>query len=258
MNEQKNNLVIPAAIILAGFVIAGGIYLANKDKFPSENQNTNAVASITLNEISKSDHILGDPNAPVVLVEFSDTECPFCKMFQTTMNSVMDTYGKSGKVAWVYRYFPLDGLHKKSRSEAQAVECVSELGGSTAFWKMLDTIYQNTPGNDGLDSAKLSEFAKTVGVDVNKFNDCWASGKYAGLIEAHFQDGKRAGAQGTPYSVLVLKTVLKSSTEKDIQNYIVKNNLGQNITIAPSKKEIALNGALPLEMMKEILDIVLK
>ena len=123
---------------------------------------------------------------------------------------------------------------------------------------MLDTIYAKTPTNNGLDPAKLPEFAKDAGVDVNQFNTCLASGKYASLVEADFQDGVKAGAQGTPYSILVLKNTLSSDAESSIQNYVIKNNLAQNVTISSNKKEIVLNGALPAEVLKALIDEIIK
>jgi len=256
--EEKNNLFIPASILLAGFIIAGGIYMSNKDSSPVANTGIVKQASTGLSPVSAKDHLLGNPEALVTIVEFSDTECPFCKMFQTTMQTIINTYGKGGEVAWVYRHFPLDALHSKSRKEAEATECVNELGGNSAFWKMLDTIYAKTPTNDGLDPAKLPEFAKEAGVDVTKFNTCLASGKYASLVESNFQDGVKAGAQGTPYNIVVLKNKLSSEAESVIQTYVLKNNLAQNVTISSDKKEIVLNGALSVNMIKAILDPILK
>ncbi len=258
MQEQKNSLFIPASILLAGFVIAGGIYLSNKGNEPVTKTDTVKQSDITVNPVSKEDHILGNPEAPIIIVEFSDTECPFCNRFQTTMQTVINTYGKDGKVAWVYRHFPLDSLHSKTRKEAEATECVNELGGNTAFWKMLDTIYAKTPGNNGLDANQLPVFAKEAGVDVVKFNTCLASGKYTATVEAYFQDGVKAGAQGTPYSVLVLKNKLSDDAEKAIQTYILEQGLAQNIIISSSKKEVVMSGALPLEMIKIIVDAILK
>ncbi len=259
MQEKKNNLSIPVAIIIAGFLIAGGIYLSNKSDTPrsQDNQAVTNTTDINIKPISKDNHILGNPDAPVALVEFSDTECPFCKMFHTTMQSLMNTYGKDGKVAWVYRHFPLDSIHPKARNEAEATECVNDLGGNTAFWKMLDTIYANTPSNNGLDAAKLPEFAKLAGVDVAKFNSCLESGKFASKVNSDFQDGVAAGAQGTPYSVLVLKNTLSSGAESTLQEYILKNGLAQNVIISSSKKEVVLSGALPVDMIKTILDSIL-
>jgi protein-disulfide isomerase len=259
--EQNNNLFIPVSILLAGFLIAGGIYLSNKGNAPLVDTNivkNSDVSGIQVKPVSKEDHILGNPDAPIVMIEFSDTECPYCKMFQTTMQSIIDSYGKDGKVAWVYRHFPLDSLHSKSRKEAEATECVNELGGNTAFWKMLDTIYTETPANNGLDAAKLPEFAGMTGVDVTKFNACLDSGKYAATVEADFQDGVKAGAQGTPYTVLVLKNTLSADAEKTMQDFILKNNLGQNVWISSTKKEVVMSGALPADMIKTILDTMLK
>ena len=253
-------MLIPGSILLAGFVIAGGIYFSNKSNNPTpqNNQPSANTTDIKVSPVSDKDNVRGNPDAAVAIVEFSDTECPFCKMFHTTMQSIIDTYGKDGRVAWVYRHFPLDSLHQKARKEAESTECVKEQLGSAGFWKMLDSIYANTPSNDGLDAAKLPEFAKTAGADVTEFNTCLASGKFASKVEADFQDGVKAGAQGTPYSVLVLKKALSSSTEKTLQEYIVSKGLAQNVIISSSKKEVVMSGALPVDMVKALLDMVLK
>src|SRR3546814_2871400 len=66
---------------------------------------------------------MGSPDASVKVIEFSDFECPFCKGFHRTMGQVMEEYGQDGKVAWVYRHFPIDSIHSKARKEAQASEC---------------------------------------------------------------------------------------------------------------------------------------
>jgi protein-disulfide isomerase len=264
MQEQKNNFMIPASILLAGFLIAGGIYLSNKGNNPVPvNTNPTQNSDIVINPVSKTDHILGNPDAPVVIVEFSDTECPYCKMFQTTMQTVMNTYGKDGKVAWVYRYFPLDQLHSKSRNEAQAVECSSELGGSTAFWKYLDEVYSTTTSNDTLDPAKLPIIAKYAGLDVTKFNTCLASGKYANLIQADLEDGAKAGAQGTPYNVMILKNAVSDDVKSKINDYVSQNRIYDQsgnplIFVSTNKKEVVLGGAMPIEVMKAVLDIILK
>ncbi len=253
--DKNNNLLIPASIIIAGFFIATGIYFSQRGNAPVTNNNVVKQAEISISPITEKDHILGNPDAPISLVEFSDTECPYCKMFQSTMQTIMSTYGKDGKVAWVYRHFP---IHTKSRKEVEATECVNELGGNTAFWKMLDTIYTNTSGNNSLDAAKLPGFAKGAGVDITAFNTCWNSGKYAALAETYYQDAIKSGVQGTPYNVLVLKNKLSKDAEETILNFVASNNLSENISISASKKEVVLNGALPVEMVKTVLDAILK
>src|SRR3989344_1332658 len=117
---------------------------------------------INMKPVSDSDHILGDKNAPVKIVEFSDTECPFCKRFHVTMQQVVKD--SNGQTAWVYRHFPLDQLHSKARKEAEATECVAELGGNEKFWAYLNRIMEVTPSNNGLDPAELLNTAAYVGL----------------------------------------------------------------------------------------------
>ncbi len=162
--------------------------------------NTGAPAQVTVREVDeKNDHIRGNKNADVTIVEYSDFECPFCKNFHNTMKQVIDTYGDD--VRWVYRHLPLDSLHSQARKEALASECAAEQG---KFWEFADIIFAQTTSNDGLDLTKLSDYAKQAGVgNVTKFNDCLNSSKYASAVQEDEQDAQAAGAQGTPYSVIV-------------------------------------------------------
>lgn len=147
----------------------------------------------------KTDHIRGDKDAKVTIVTFTDLECPFCKRFHDTTNQLMQKYGD--KVRLVYRHFPLDQLHSQARTEAIATECAGEQG---KFWEFTDIIFKETTSNDGLNLSKLPDYAKQVGVkDINKFNKCLADKKFADKVQADEQDAQGAGAQGTPYSVIV-------------------------------------------------------
>ena len=259
MNENNKGMYIPAAILLAGFLIAAAIYFTQKKDSPVTGvQQPVKVAGLPFKPVSADDHILGNPNAPVTILEYSDTECPFCKMFDTTMQTIMKTYGKDGNVAWVYRHFPLDSLHPKTRKEAEATECANELGGNKGFWDMLEKIYANTPSNNGLDASLLPMFAKAVGLDQTKFNTCLASGKYAATVEADYQDGLSAGAQGTPYSIMILKNALTTTQELTVNSFISQSGLSSNITVTSDKKEIILNGALPLQDITPMIDAIVK
>jgi protein-disulfide isomerase len=116
---------------------------------------------------------------------------------------LISDYGTSGKVAWVYRDFPIAQLHPRSEKESEATECANELGGPTVFWKYLDEVYTTTPSNNGLDPAELPKIAADVGLNVSAFNSCLSSGKYSQKVEADYQDAIKAGGTGTPFSVLV-------------------------------------------------------
>lgn len=174
---------------------------------------------------AKSDHIRGDKNAAVTILEWSDLECPFCKRFHDTMRETMDTY--KGKVRWVYRHFPLVQLHSKAPKEAEATECAAELGGNDGFWNYVDRLFAVTPSNDRLDAAELPKIATAVGLDAKKFAACLASGKYANKVQQDYNDGASAGVRGTPYSVIIA-----------------------------GDQKIPVSGAVPASELKQILDQV--
>lgn len=102
--------------------------------------------------ISASDHILGNPNARIIILEYSDLECPFCKVFHATMHRVIK---ENADIAWVYRHYPIAQLHSKAFREAEATECAWEQGGNETFWKYTDKLFEVTPSNNGLEDSML-------------------------------------------------------------------------------------------------------
>jgi len=216
MDEQSQFKFTPLNIFLVGLVFglliagtAGFVWSLTKGSSgttfggdTNEPVTPSGQPAITVAPVTDKDHIRGDiKKAKVAIVEYSDTECPYCKDFHGTMKQVVQEYGD--QVAWVYRHFPLASLHPKAAKEAEATECVNELGGSNKFWAFVDKIYEVTPSNNGLDPAQLPILAEQVGVDRAKFETCLASGKYAAKIQADIAAGEAAGAQGTPYSVVL-------------------------------------------------------
>jgi protein-disulfide isomerase len=217
-------LSVPIAIVIAGGIVGGALYYSNL-KGAREIINTKPLVGMVQNEgasnmkpVTTEDHMLGNPSADIIIVEYSDLECPFCKQYHVTLSRIMDEYGKDGKVAWVYRHFPIDSLHPKARKEAEATECANELGGTVKFWEYINMIYENTPSNNGLDPAQLPKFAKAVGLDVTAFNKCLSSGKYADKVEAQYQDAVKSGGDGTPNSILLTKDGTRT-TVKAAQSY---------------------------------------
>ncbi|MEK7480721.1 MAG: thioredoxin domain-containing protein, partial [Patescibacteria group bacterium] len=176
------------------------------------------------------DHIRGNPDAAVKIVEYSDLECPFCKRFHSTMQQVVEEYGKDGRVAWVYRHFPLDALHSKARKEAEATECANELGGNTAFWTYIDKLIAITPSNNQLDPNQLPVIAGDIGLNREAFQTCLDAGKFADRVSADLSDAQAAGGSGTPYS----------------------------IAIAKNGEKFPINGAQPYEEVKRIIELALQ
>jgi protein-disulfide isomerase len=207
--EQKTNYIIPLAIIIAGALIAWGVYASKKNTAAPQNPDVAEISGHLENNlpaVTADDHILGNPNAPVVMVEYSDTDCPFCQEFHPRLQQVINEYGKDGKVAWVYRHF---AFHPNAPKEAEASECVAELGGNIKFFQYLDMLYKKKDFNQnpyiGLDPSQLPVLAASLGINKDAFNQCLSSGKYKEKVAKQYDDAVKAGAQGTPYTVLVTK-----------------------------------------------------
>lgn len=231
MNNIKGFLTVPVAIILAGVIIGlSVIYAIGYNKQPVNNDvivedvEGEDVSLDSVRPIGADDHILGNIDAPVKIIEYSDPECPFCKRFHFTMKDLVKAYGD--QVVWVYRHFPLDSLHSQAREESEAVECAAEVGGNVAFWTYLDRLMEITPSNDGLDLAQLPKIAQYAGLNVSEFEACRKSGKSAERVEADYQNALAAGGQGTPFSII----------------------------IGPDGKKYPVEGAYPLAELKKIVD----
>lgn len=194
---------IPISIVAAGALIAGALYFVQAGKTSQNGGDAQPTVAQDIRGVQKNDYIRGNPNAKVVLVEFSDTECPFCKQFHTTLKRLFADFGKDGEFAWVYRPFPLEQLHPKAVKEAHALLCAGDVGGQDAFWKYTDRIYEVTPANNGLDEAELPKIAQFVGIDVKKFETCMASNKFAKTIEDAINEAAAAGGRGTPHSIII-------------------------------------------------------
>jgi len=151
------------------------------------------------------DHIRGNPDAPVTLIEYSDFECPFCKRFHTTLEKLVDE--SDDQVRWVYRHFPLDQIHPvKARKEAVASECAAELGGNDAFWKFADRFFELTPSNNKTDiDVVLPRIAREIGLDEARFASCLASGRHDQRVEEDVQNALATGGRGTPWTIIVSK-----------------------------------------------------
>lgn len=151
---------------------------------------------------SQRDHVLGDPQAPVSLIEYSDFECPFCKRFHPTVQQIVEAY--RGKVNWVYRHFPL-GMHNPgAQKQAEASECVAQLAGNDAFWKFTHAIYNRTlSGGNGFPLNQLAALGREIAVDDKQLQECIDSGKHAGRVQEDLNEAMEIGITGTPASILI-------------------------------------------------------
>lgn len=152
-------------------------------------------------EVTTDDHFRGNKNAKVVLVEYSDIECPFCKRFHPTMQQVITDYGD--KVKWVYRHFPLS-FHANAQKEAEATECAAKLGGNDAFWKYTDKIFERTTSNGtGFALDQLVPLAKEIGLNESKFKTCLDTNEFAQKVKDQITAGTAEGVTGTPGTIII-------------------------------------------------------
>ncbi len=275
MQTQQGPLTVPVAIIIAGIIIAGGV-IASKYVSPSPAIGGQQIQTqvVALPPVSAEDHIIGKTDAEIVLVEYSDTECPFCKVFHGTMHALISEYGPKNELAWVYRHLPLykggaagTGLHPLAGKQAEATECAADQLGNDGFWKYTDLVYQTTKSNNGLPSEQLPIIAQKVGLNVTEFNTCLSSGKHTAAVAKSYDDGFAAGAQGTPYGIMVLKKPLNSKARQQVLNdllaAVAKQSPGSAIPadlirFSEDGTKITFSGALPIEMMKVVIDSIVK
>lgn len=221
---MNKSLTIPIAIFLGGVMVAAAVYFTSAPtQEPSTSSGTGNPTLVT--PVGPSDHILGNPAAPVKIIEYSDFSCEYCKAFNATMHQIIANEGTTGKVAWVFREFPLTEIHPNALAQAQAAECVAKTSGEQAFWNFEDALFQNQP----VDPSHFGALAQKAGVtNSNALGDCLAnaSSTVNAQIMAERQNAIDIGARGTPYSVL----------------------------LAPGQAPVVMDGAYSYDAVKQLID----
>ena len=204
-----------AAVSLLGFLVFGGLFVRNELRNASadlsdsgqvadNNAAANAPAANAPSQpdaagkvdikVASTDHIRGNKNAKITIMEFSDFQCPYCSRFHDTMKQVMAKY--PNQVRWVFKNFPLESIHPYARKAAVAAECAGE---QNKFWEYADAIYTN---QSSLNDAYLTTAAKNIGLNTGKFSTCLSSNKYDSRVSADLQQGQTYGVRGTPGSFI--------------------------------------------------------
>jgi len=158
----------------------------------------------------------GSAHPSVIIIEFSDFQCPFCRKLQPTLKSVMAKY--DGKVSLAYRDFPLRGMHGQAELGAEASRCASEQG---KFWEYHDLLFANP---DKLNRSGLLELARSVKLEERQFESCLSGGKYRADVEKDLQDGIRAGVMGTP-AIFINGTLLSGAQSESVFVQAIESEL---------------------------------
>jgi len=146
-------------------------------------------------DLDGSELSIGNPNAPVTIIEFSDLQCPFCKKFyDSTLKDLKTNYIDTGKVYFVYKHFPLS-FHPSAQIAGEATECANEQG---VWYEYHEEIYNSQNGDFGV--SELKQWAIGIVSDTSAFNECLDSRKYSNKVNADMIEGQAVGVSGTPAS----------------------------------------------------------
>ncbi len=205
--RSTNRIHLPSLAIGAGIAVACifcGVLMVNMinsettpvlAETPQKQTEITKIQSLSVFTDNASP-ILGNPNAPITMVEFGDYQCTFCsKFFHETENPIITNYIKTGKVKVLFKDFII--LGQDSRNAANAAHCAND---QKLFWEYHSMLYNNWAGeNTGwADLAHLHEFANTLGLDMDVFSTCMSDLKWNELVNLSSKDGQKLGVSGTP------------------------------------------------------------
>lgn len=220
--DERSKWFIPGAIIAAGLLLAFTTYWVRTHHVLGAPKGDIS----NLAPISPGDHIIGSPSASVVIIEYGDIDSSYGKSFQRTMEQLMATYGAGGKVAWVYRHFPLIDQYPNSESHAEAAECAASVGTPKDFWSFIDVLQALAPGNQQFDPSNYENAASTIGLNTQRFDDCITAHTYLKKVNDDITNAIAIGADGSPYMVI----------------------------LTHGQKPVPISGSLPYDAMKKIID----
>ncbi|TSC59860.1 MAG: DSBA oxidoreductase [Parcubacteria group bacterium LiPW_15] len=221
MDKTKRDWLLPVSILIAAVMISGSIiYLVKSGGVNGQlaggnipqDQGAGGVLAADVMKLSDRDVLMGEPNAPVMVVEYADFQCPFCgRLFTDTVSQIRDQYIKTGKVKMVYRDFAF--LGPESTAAAEAAECAKDQG---KFWAYHDALYiaENADGKEGngnLNKTLFMKLAKDVGLDTAKFGSCIDSNKYASVVSKVVSDAQALGVNSTPTTFVNGKMVVTAT-----------------------------------------------
>ncbi len=181
--------------------LGDGSYGGNNNGTPIAINDTNTDDSAplptgTVPSVTDEDHVKGNKNAPVTIIEYSDFECPYCGAFEPTLDAIMAKY--KDQVRLVYRHFPLS-FHPQAQPAALASECAAEQG---KFWEFHAAMFTN---QEALSADYYKKLATDNKLNLTKFNDCVSSQKYLTKVQDQAAAGGAAGINGTPGTFIIGK-----------------------------------------------------
>jgi protein-disulfide isomerase len=195
-------LTTPVAIIIGACIISVGLVGYG---YVTTSGGGSTATMFKGKPVDSADYVFGNKKSDVVVIEYSDPECPFCVQLSPTIKQIQSEYGD--KIAFVYRHFPLTQIHSKAFDESRAISCAGVVGGDKGFYEYVDNFfgYKYSKQTNQLPPNGAFEIAKNVGLDNAKFTACMNSQATAQAVNDQQADGVKAGVQGTPSTFILLK-----------------------------------------------------
>ncbi|HAV77450.1 MAG TPA: hypothetical protein DCX53_08855 [Anaerolineae bacterium] len=191
-------------LITIGIITLGAALLVFAFLYPTLRPIAEVVSVNADLPATYNDNTMGDPNAPIMVEEFSDFQCPFCERFHEQTEALLKQYYiDTGKVLFVYRSMGnwvsqnIGGARTESQDAAIAAYCA---GDQNMFWQMHAHLFGNVLGEDvgSFTDKRLAAIAETSGLNMSEFNACYDSGKYKDRTQEDYDAGLAAGVNGTP------------------------------------------------------------
>ncbi len=203
---KNKNLLVPIAIVAAGAIIGGAVILSQKDPYSEdvdEGYQEPVVEEPQFEQIVENIEIegwpfLGEPDAPIVIVEYSDFACPFCKRFyEETLPLIKQNHIETGQVRFVYKDFIVVGGDRA----AEAAHCAGE---QEKYWEYHDLLFENLEQDraNWSDSQVHRGYAQQLGLDADALIDCFEERRFQSKVAASTQEAQRLGGTGTPYFII--------------------------------------------------------
>ena len=245
-NKSKSNGLIMGLIVAVGVAaFFAGMYFSNMNSNQiSQEDLDDAIAKLELKMLQNrlpsnqpsepvkisadDDPVIGNPDAPITIIEFSDFQCPFCARFHVqTLPLLLEQYIDQGKVKLVFRDFPIQSIHPNALPASVAAECANEQGQCKPMHDMLFDNQKQWSNQETVNALSMfSQYATEIGLDQENFDSCLTSGKYIEEIRNDLDDGRSYDVTGTPGF------------------FIGNNEIGY----------VELKGAQPFESFKKVID----
>jgi protein-disulfide isomerase len=201
MREKRQRQERMQRLGIIGVIVVGALLVAFALIYPNLKPIGDIASAAPSERPMVNDNSMGDPNAPIKIEEFSDYQCPYCaRFYEDTEWQIAETYVADGTVHFTYRSFGAF-IGPESQAAAEAAYCA---GDQNKYWEYHDILFANLTGENvgAFTERRLQAFAESLSLDMDAFNDCFNSGKYADRVGQDYIDGSAAGVTGTPGFVI--------------------------------------------------------